>query len=171
MSEEEHDFPVETDDSGFHFSGDPHDIPFPGYDVDARLEKSGRTWIWVIDSCPYCGRQHRHGGGLIGDDPHRLLGHRAAHCTEGAAGYFLFPLEEIGKRYDLITRTRKGRSMNDIPWTRKPVLFFCPACRRWIDDSFVTSDQVHDRTRGGCGEFVLTRADARMERKAAASIA
>lgn len=50
--------------------------------------------------------------------------------------------------------------MKEIPWTRKPAFFFCPACGRWIDDSVVSGDQVHDRSQGGCGEFVLTRADA-----------
>lgn len=49
--------------------------------------------------------------------------------------------------------------MKPIPWERKQLLFFCPACRRWIDDSMVTNDQTHDRTRGGCGEFVYAESD------------
>lgn len=49
--------------------------------------------------------------------------------------------------------------MKVIPWQRKPVFFFCPACNRWVNDAVVTHDQCHDRTRGGCGEFVFTRAD------------
>lgn len=48
--------------------------------------------------------------------------------------------------------------MKPIPWERKPKLFYCPACRRFLDDSGVTGDQVHDRTRGGCGEFCLDAA-------------
>ena len=38
---------------------------------------------FVIVACPYCGAQHRHGGGPLRKDPRRLLSHRAQHCMAG----------------------------------------------------------------------------------------
>jgi hypothetical protein len=40
------------------------------------------VWSWVVPCCPLCGREHWHGGGELGGDPRRLLGHRVAHCGE-----------------------------------------------------------------------------------------
>lgn len=53
----------------------------------------GRYWVLVIDSCPYCSRSHRHGGG---DQLRPAYGHRAAHCGSGAIGrgYWLEPVTE-----------------------------------------------------------------------------
>jgi len=52
--------------------------------------------------------------------------------------------------------------MKPIPWERKPIYFFCPRCG-WVSDAEVSNDQVHEIARGGCGNFVLSRADALRE--------
>ncbi len=44
-------------------------------DAPARLDGPH----WIIDCCPHCGGEHRHGSGG-GADPHEFLGHRWAHC-------------------------------------------------------------------------------------------
>jgi len=36
------------------------------------------------------------------------------------------------------------------------VIWYCSCCRRWISSSDVTLDQIHARSRGGCGEFLYT---------------
>ncbi|MFD7968578.1 hypothetical protein [Streptomyces clavifer] len=53
----------------------------------------GRYWVLVIDTCPYCRRVHRHGGG---DQLRPSYGHRAAHCGSAAIGrgYWLEPVTE-----------------------------------------------------------------------------
>lgn len=43
---------------------------------------------WHVPNCPLCGGEHWHGAGGPGDDPHKLLGHRGAHCA-GGDGYVL----------------------------------------------------------------------------------
>lgn len=43
------------------------------------------TWTWTVLDCPYCHRQHNHGGGS--DDTPSLLGHRVVHCAVGTPGY------------------------------------------------------------------------------------
>ncbi len=53
--------------------------------------------------------------------------------------------------------------MKPIAWTRKVAFFFCPVCKLRVNDTVVTHDQCHDRTRGGCGEFVFTRDDMAQE--------
>lgn len=42
-----------------------------------RLNKGQR--LLKID-CPYCGKEHTHGGGLIGDDIQFYAGGREPHC-------------------------------------------------------------------------------------------
>ena len=46
---------------------------------------------WLILDCPYCHKQHYHGGGKPTDDPRSYLGHRSAHCVGISAtdGYVL----------------------------------------------------------------------------------
>lgn len=47
------------------------------------------NWDLVIQ-CPFCGKEHRHGGGNA--DKPSLFGHRMAHCVAGAGrGYLLIP--------------------------------------------------------------------------------
>lgn len=48
-----------------------------------RLQRGKACWYWVVERCPFCGRQHTHGGGPLDGDPRRLLGHRSQHCVEG----------------------------------------------------------------------------------------
>lgn len=58
-----------------------------------RLEPAGHSYLWIVMSCPLCGRQHTHGGGPIASNPREQLGHRLAHCRvlseESSAGYVL----------------------------------------------------------------------------------
>lgn len=53
----------------------------------------GRYWVLVVDTCPYCRRVHRHGGG---DQIRPAYGHRAAHCVSSGhgRGYWLEPVTE-----------------------------------------------------------------------------
>ena len=37
---------------------------------------------WILTHCPYCGGEHRHGGGDLNGDPRTLLGVRVAHCRD-----------------------------------------------------------------------------------------
>ena len=52
---------------------------------------------WRIDDCPYCHKKHLHGGGYLGKDPRRFLGHRVEHCAGNcnpkAIGYVLVEAE------------------------------------------------------------------------------
>jgi len=47
------------------------------------LEHRGQHVLWKVLRCPICGKEHRHGAGLPGEDPRRYLSHRSAHCTLG----------------------------------------------------------------------------------------
>lgn len=45
------------------------------------LVSNGRIYQWLVLQCPYCGRRHWHGGGLVDGDPRKQLGFRVPHCT------------------------------------------------------------------------------------------
>lgn len=49
--------------------------------------KRGRECWGLSVTCPFCGREHYHGGG-DGQEP--TFGHRVAHC-HASAGYVLMP--------------------------------------------------------------------------------
>jgi hypothetical protein len=49
------------------------------------MRGSNGTWSWTVLDCPYCHREHIHGGGS-GEKP-ALLGHRVVHCAVGTPGY------------------------------------------------------------------------------------
>ena len=66
----------------------------------ARLLKHASGWSWVVKPCLYCGKEHRHGGGGLQDDPYALLGHRWAHCFT--------PSPDSNSGYILTTGERKG---------------------------------------------------------------
>ena len=51
------------------------------------MRGSNGTWTWTVLDCPYCHREHNHGGGN-GETP-ALLGHRVVHCAVGTPGYVL----------------------------------------------------------------------------------
>ncbi|HUA85498.1 MAG TPA: hypothetical protein VMB85_16660 [Bryobacteraceae bacterium] len=57
----------------------------------ADLEIWERSFKWVVRRCPLCSKKrHVHGGGLVGEDPRRMLGHRAGHCDHADnRGYIL----------------------------------------------------------------------------------
>ena len=54
-----------------------------------KLDWCGLSILWVVDSCPICGRRHTHGAGAGQVDPRRVLGHRAGHCRIAQQGYVL----------------------------------------------------------------------------------
>lgn len=59
-------------------------------DALAKLRRGKSQHDWVVPVCPHCGREHRHGGGDLHENPHDFLGHRVAHClTGGRDGYNL----------------------------------------------------------------------------------
>lgn len=44
--------------------------------------KRGREcWQWIIPRCPFCHKEHYHGGGDSSGDPRTLLGGRGPHCV------------------------------------------------------------------------------------------
>jgi hypothetical protein len=49
-------------------------------EVVIRRSQSRRDPIWILTilECPFCGKSHEHGGGVVGLPP--LLGSRVAHC-------------------------------------------------------------------------------------------
>jgi hypothetical protein len=55
---------------------------FPLAQARLAIAPGGETFDWLVDCCPICGRSHCHGGGLVGEDPRRMLGHRARHCRD-----------------------------------------------------------------------------------------
>jgi len=56
--------------------------------VTPRVVAGADVWHLIVDSCPYCGKQHSHGGGPITGDWRRLLGHRVSDCRH-LGGYTL----------------------------------------------------------------------------------
>lgn len=64
----------------------------PRTTATARLSRDG-IWALTVVECPFCGNEHRHGGG---DDSEPSFGTRVAHCINGRGVYELAPLE-----YDL----------------------------------------------------------------------
>jgi hypothetical protein len=47
------------------------------------LVTSSTYMYWVVRSCPYCGEEHHHGAGKVGDPPRLWLGGRESHCLRG----------------------------------------------------------------------------------------
>lgn len=58
----------------------------------ARLRRQPDGFRWIVDTCPYCGRRHTHGGGPLDSDPRAYLTHRVAHCLRND-GYTLIEKE------------------------------------------------------------------------------
>jgi hypothetical protein len=58
-----------------------------------RLRRTGKIFQWMLETekCPFCGENHEHGGGRVGEDPLTYMGHRGAHCARNkpAEGYYL----------------------------------------------------------------------------------
>ncbi len=54
---------------------DPPDVV-----VEVRASLDGQIWVLQTPECPYCGKAHEHGGGLIADGP-PALGFRLSHCV------------------------------------------------------------------------------------------
>jgi hypothetical protein len=53
--------------------------------VTAAWSPRGQYWALTVLKCPYCGRQHFHGGG---GGPRPLLGARAPHCLSSAHPHY-----------------------------------------------------------------------------------
>ena len=54
---------------------------------EAPVVLDGRQW--VVTSCPFCSKEHRHGAGGKGADPLTYLGYREAHCGPSRGQYKL----------------------------------------------------------------------------------
>lgn len=51
--------------------------------ADAVLERGRYSWVWVVPTCPYCGRRHEHYGGPLNVDPYMYLGQTlTARCDK-----------------------------------------------------------------------------------------
>ena len=65
-----------------------------GTKVEVAIHQSqsprDRIWILTINTCPYCGKSHEHGGGGVDEPP--ALGHRLSHCLNRSASYELIPI-------------------------------------------------------------------------------
>ncbi len=49
--------------------------------VQAALERTRYSWVWVVTTCPYCGQPHEHYGGSLDTNPDKYLAYRmTAHC-------------------------------------------------------------------------------------------
>lgn len=59
--------------------------PVPRVTVPTSAKKVRGTWSLHVDECPFCGREHWHGGGP-GSRP--SAGPRVAHCGTGHAGLY-----------------------------------------------------------------------------------
>ena len=46
-------------------------------------------WIIIVPNCPFCGKEHHHGGGPGNGDPHRYLTTRMSHCRKDRRIYAL----------------------------------------------------------------------------------
>lgn len=76
-----------------------YDLPDELPEAEARLEVRGKYRQWIVDKCPICLERHAHGGGEVGEDPNKTLGHRVAHCI----GVFAEAARKIGG-YTLIEK-------------------------------------------------------------------
>ena len=63
------------------------DIKIPS--APAILQRGRECWLWIVPSCPFCGKRHTHGGGPLDGDPREYLGGRASHCWLGDGGQYI----------------------------------------------------------------------------------
>jgi hypothetical protein len=69
-----------------------HRQPFPT--VVAVLDRGKYSWIWVVPSCPYCGKAHAHYGGPLDHDPYYYLAYpMTATCTMPGPAALLYLLQ------------------------------------------------------------------------------
>ncbi|MCC6738237.1 MAG: hypothetical protein IT452_04265 [Planctomycetia bacterium] len=59
----------------------PNLVNLPVALVRMEFHPFGSTW--VLDACPFCSKQHRHGGGGRDDNPRDFLGLRRPLCVPG----------------------------------------------------------------------------------------
>ncbi len=69
----------------------------------AKVRRSKSGIHWVIEECPYCGEEHRHGA--------PLLGLRCSHCSSGS--YELVPIDTISRQatdepMDILSRRKEA---------------------------------------------------------------
>lgn len=89
-----------------------------------KLVKHRYGFEWKVLRCPYCGEEHRHGGGESGDDPREFLGGRISHCGIDARREFSFERDE----YRLVEWS--GEPLPSRSEIRRRLLFQYRATRR-----------------------------------------
>jgi hypothetical protein len=79
------------------------EFPIAGVVLEVGME----SYSWLVVRCPWCGRAHRHGGGLLAsDDPRAVLSCRAGH--DGCGPYELVDLCPAGTFALVCLRERLG---------------------------------------------------------------
>lgn len=61
----------------------------------ATIERGRTVWQLVIQDCPFCGRQHVHGGGDFTDDPRRYYSSRVPHCYFGDVSMYVLTPDAV----------------------------------------------------------------------------
>ncbi len=61
--------------------------------AEVVLERGRYSWVWVVPTCPYCGKRHEHYGGARNGDPYRYLGHPLASQCDKTARRQLSPAD------------------------------------------------------------------------------
>lgn len=81
--------------------------------VPVRVKRTRDVNLLYLATCPYCGRQHVHGGGRPDQNPRDFEGHRLSHCLQqvpGDRGYMLIVTDD--DRPNLTDDGTHGRDMN-----------------------------------------------------------
>lgn len=48
-----------------------------------KTSKRTDAYLWIVSSCPFCGKYHSHAGGASDADPRARLGRHTAPCGKG----------------------------------------------------------------------------------------
>jgi hypothetical protein len=88
----------------------------PHPDAPAVLQFYEGHFTWLVIECPFCGRRHVHGGGLIGDDPREFLSWRSPHCMyppKDAGNYQLVDLDPRRTERTIATALHRAKEKNE----------------------------------------------------------
>lgn len=66
-------------------------------------------WDWVVEICPYCGGEHKHGGGYIHENPFHALSSRRSHCKSNhPGGEYLLVNEMYREQAEAFIKTKRA---------------------------------------------------------------